>query len=119
MHVDDCIFCKLANGQIPTELLYEDEQVACFRDTNPQTEVHLLLLPKKHYRDIQDLAQTEEGREDAAALLAAIPQIASRLGLSETGFRVINNCGKGAGQSVFHVHFHIMSDPAKLQDRLV
>ncbi len=117
MHEDNCIFCKLANGQIPTDMVYENEWVACFRDTNPQTQTHVLLMPKNHYADIRELASTEAGRADWAHILEAVPVIADILGVED--FRVINNRGKGAGQSVFHVHFHILSDPAKLREHLI
>ncbi len=116
--MEDCIFCKLAKGEIPTEMVYEDDQVACFKDANPQAETHVLIVPKKHFKDIVELSESEEGREAAAAVLAAVPKIAAKLGVCEKGFRLINNCGKGAGQSVFHVHFHLLSDK-RLQETLL
>lgn len=114
---DNCIFCKISNGEIPTDMIYENEHVACFKDNNPQTERHFLLVPKNHYHDLIDLA--ENGAEDAAHLLAAIPEISKQEDFEESGFRVINNCGKGAGQSVFHVHFHLLTDESKLRETLV
>ncbi len=113
----DCIFCKLANGEIPTEIVYENESVTCFKDANPQTETHLLLLTKNHYANALELFSQSE--EDSLAIIKAIPEIASKLNLEEQGLRIINNCGEKAGQSVFHVHFHIMSDADKLRERLV
>lgn len=114
----DCIFCKLANGEIPTQMVYQDEQVACFKDMNPQAETHVLIVPKKHFSDIEDLAASPEGAEAMTAVLRAVPKIARILGVREKGYRLINNCGEGAGQSVFHVHFHLLSD-AKLREKLV
>lgn len=116
--MDDCIFCKLANGEIPTQMVYQDEKVACFRDMNPQAETHVLIVPKQHFKDIEELAASPAGREAMQAVLEAVPKIAEVLGVREAGYRLINNCGPGAGQSVFHVHFHLLSD-AKLKDILV
>lgn len=115
---EECIFCKLAQGEIPTQMIFENERIACFRDANPQAQTHVLIVPKKHYKDLADLMSSPEGREDYLAVGLAIPQIARLLGVTESGYRIINNCGPGAGQSVFHVHFHLVSDP-KLQETLV
>lgn len=114
---EDCIFCQIANGKVPTEMVYENEDVACFKDNAPQTKVHLLLVPKEHYKDILELS--EDGLDEATKLLKALHTVVKQENLEEHGFRVINNCGKGAGQSVKHVHFHIMSDPDKLKSTLV
>lgn len=116
--MDDCIFCKLANGSIPTDMVYQNEDIACFRDANPQAETHVLIVPKAHFKDVLDLASSEEGKKAMTAVLEAVPEIVRILGLEPKGFRLINNCGKGAGQSVFHVHFHLLSDQG-LKERLV
>lgn len=108
--MEDCIFCKLANGEIPTEMVYEDDKLSCFKDINPQAETHVLIVPKAHFKDIEALAADEAGRETMTAVLEAIPKIARKLGVAEKGYRIINNCGAGAGQSVFHVHFHLLAD---------
>lgn len=118
MQKPDCIFCKLANGEISTAMVYENDQIACFKDASPQAQTHVLIVPKQHYHNIEDLGRTAAGRDDAAAVLAAVPEIAAILGVGDSGYRVINNCGSGAGQTVFHVHFHLLSDP-KLKDKLV
>lgn len=117
--MDDCLFCKLANGKIPVEFIYEDEELVCFADQSPQTEVHVLIVPKKHYVDLLDASGHDEGRAFFEAFPGALVEIASRLGVDERGFRLITNNGKGAGQSVFHLHFHLMSDREKLREGLV
>ena len=122
MHDPECIFCKIASGSLGTEFIYEDERVVAFHDMNPQAKQHVLLIPKNHYPSVLDLAQQaahdSDTAADWAALLAAVPQVKERLGIADEGFRLINNCGEGAGQSVFHVHLHVLSDE-KLQERLV
>ncbi len=117
--MDDCIFCKLANGQIPTEMVYENDLVACFKDNNPQTRTHCLIVPKTHYRDILDMGAKADWATLGPALEDCIDQVTTKLGIKDQGFRLINNCGEGAGQSVFHVHFHLMSDPEKLKEKLL
>lgn len=117
MNKSDCIFCKIIKGEIESEIVYQDEQVICFKDNNPQANVHLLLMPKNHYEDILDLAQN--GSSDMQALAEALTKIVCQEDLASQGFRLINNCGAEAGQSVFHVHFHLLSDASKLKDTLV
>ncbi len=117
MKDSDCIFCKLAHGDIPTQMVYEDERIVCFKDQSPQADVHALIVPKHHYRDLIELAAGDPA--DSQAIFAAIPEIAFKLGIGDAGFRLINNCGQGAGQSVFHVHFHLLSDVEKLKEKLV
>jgi len=101
----DCIFCKLVSGEIPTETVYEDEQVLAFRDRNPVAPTHLLVIPKKH---IEGLGAAEDG--DGAVLgklQLAVGKVAAELELED--FRVVTNNGKGAGQSVFHLHYHLLA----------
>ena len=102
--MSDCIFCKLANKEIPTEFLYEDENVVAFNDLNPLMPVHVLVVPKNHYNNIIDgiPASTLE------SVTNAIAAVTEKMGIKETGFRVITNTGKHGGQSVNHVHFHIL-----------
>jgi histidine triad (HIT) family protein len=104
--MEGCIFCRIAAGQIPTNFLYEDEEIAAFRDINPRAPVHILIIPKKH---LASLAQVEE--EDTA-LLGRICLTARRLaeseGIADTGYRLISNCGKDSGQEVAHLHFHLL-----------
>jgi histidine triad (HIT) family protein len=104
--MDDCIFCRIAAGQIPATILHEDGEIAAFRDINPRAPVHILIIPKKH---IASLAQIEE--EDVA-LLGRICQLVRRLaeseGIAQTGYRLISNCGRDSGQEVAHLHFHLL-----------
>lgn len=101
----DCIFCKIAEGVIPSKKVYEDEACLAFHDINPQTPVHILVIPKTH------IASADEVTAETSALVAkifeAIPKIAKEAGLVN-GYRVITNCGEDACQSVKHLHFHIM-----------
>ncbi len=102
----DCIFCKIAAGEIPSACLYEDEYVFAFKDINPQAPVHFLVIPKQHIPSID--AISEENSCVAAKCFEVIPKIASKLGLTG-GYRVISNCGADAGQTVFHLHFHVIA----------
>jgi len=113
--MEDCIFCKIANGEIPTEMVYEDEFVAAFKDLNPQAPVHILVVPKKHYDNVM---QVGENDDIISKIYSAINKIAKREHFDESGFRVINNCGKDAGQTVIHMHFHIIAGKT-LGDKIV
>ena len=100
----DCIFCKIVNGDIPSNKVYEDDTVLAFHDIAPQMPVHVIVIPKMH------IASAVEVNEDNSAVIGhifeVIPKIAKDLGL-DNGFRIINNCGKDGGQTVGHIHFHI------------
>lgn len=102
----NCIFCKIAAGDIPSEIVQEDERVVAFRDTNPQAPTHVLVIPRKHVATINDLAQ--EDAEDVGRLFLVAAEIAKREGIDESGYRVVMNCMEGAGQSVFHIHLHVL-----------
>ena len=104
--MSDCIFCKIANGEIPSTIVYEDENVTAFKDLNPQAPIHILVVPKKHYDNVLDV---EENDNIISKIYEAINKIAEQLGIDKDGFRVINNCGKDAGQEVMHVHFHMLA----------
>jgi histidine triad (HIT) family protein len=104
--MEDCIFCKIVAGEIPCKKVYEDEQVLAFYDVNPAAPVHVLVIPKKHIRDI-----TQVSAEDMAIVSAVIltaQKIVKEMNLSEDGFRVVINTGKMGGQTVPHLHFHIL-----------
>ena len=103
--MDDCLFCKIISGDIPSTKVYEDEYTFAFRDINPQAPTHVLLVPKAHVKDVADGASLPD--ETLAHLLRVIGKIARQEGL-EGGFRVISNCGPDACQSVPHLHFHIL-----------
>lgn len=101
-----CLFCRVVAGEIPADIIYQDEQAVAFRDVNPQAPVHALVIPRQH---IASLKEAEQG--DAATLghlLQVAARIAAEQGLSESGFRTVINTGAGAGQSVFHLHLHII-----------
>jgi len=102
-----CIFCKIAAKEIPSTVVYENEDVICINDLKPVTPVHVLIIPKKHFDDILDLSTTQEGIEAMTAVLKAIPEVVRITGL-EKGFRLINNCREQGGQTVMHVHFHLI-----------
>ena len=99
----DCIFCKIANHEIPSTVVYEDDQVIAFDDLNPQAPVHTLVIPKKHSSDIADNVPAET----MGAMAHAIQEVAKAKGL-EDGFRVISNKGVNAGQTVMHFHMHVL-----------
>ena len=103
----DCIFCKIAGKEIPSTIVYEDEQVLAFKDLEPQAPVHVLVIPKKHVESVAALQ--EEDKELAAHILVeVIPKLAKDLGVEEKGFRVVTNTGVEGGQSVKHLHFHLL-----------
>jgi len=105
----DCIFCAIANGEIPTNKVYEDDKILAFYDLEPQAPVHILIIPKEHIKWAYDV--NEENSPVIAHIFAKIPEIAKKLGI-EDGFRIVNNCGALAGQSVQHLHFHLMAGRA-------
>ncbi|MFR7873879.1 MAG: histidine triad nucleotide-binding protein [Christensenellales bacterium] len=105
--MDDCIFCKIVKGEIPSEKVYEDEKVLAFKDINPVTPIHVLIIPKKHFKDVLDVK--EEDKEIIADLFQSINKIAKTLGIEKNGFRIVNNCGEDAGQEVMHLHFHLLA----------
>ena len=101
----DCLFCSIIAGEIPSTKVYEDERVLAFRDINPQAPTHILVVPKAHIADCDGV--TEENSAVVAHIFAVIPQIARAEGLTG-GYRVVSNCGADAGQTVQHLHFHIL-----------
>ncbi len=103
--MEDCIFCKIAAGEIPSKKVYEDDSVLAFYDINPMAKVHILVIPKTHIDSVAEI--TEENAPLVAHIFTVIARIAREQGLTE-GFRVVSNCGPAAGQSVKHLHFHIL-----------
>ena len=101
----DCIFCKIVAGEIPSTKVYEDELVFAFRDINPQAPTHILVIPKAHIPSVN--AVTGENSQVVAHIFEVIPKIAAAENLTG-GYRVVSNCGPDAGQTVFHLHFHIL-----------
>jgi histidine triad (HIT) family protein len=104
--MDNCLFCRIVNKEIPAVVAYEDEQVMAFADINPQAPVHLLVIPKAHIPSLNDLDSTKG--EIITAVFAAIARIAREQGLADDGYRVVVNCGQRAGQTVDHIHFHLL-----------
>ena len=101
----DCIFCKIAKGEIPAKKAYEDDSVIAFYDLEPQAPVHILIIPKEH------IASCAEINSDNSAVVSHIFEVASKLGKElglENGYRIVNNCGADGGQTVHHLHFHLM-----------
>jgi len=103
----NCIFCKIIAKKIPSKIVYEDEQVTAFEDVNPQAPVHILVVPRKHLSEIHTM--TEKDRELVGHLFFTAKKIAEEKGLDARGYRLVINNGAGAGQTVFHVHLHILS----------
>lgn len=102
----DCLFCRMVAGDIRPDVVYEDEQVLAFRDISPQAPVHVLLIPKKHVANLDDL-----GDDDAALaghLLLTARRLARELGVAGDGFRLVSNCNRNGGQTVYHLHFHLL-----------
>lgn len=105
-----CLFCSIAEGSIPSAKVYEDEKVYAFKDIAPQAPVHVLIIPKKHIESAQ--AVTEEDNELLCSMFAAARHIARELGVDETGYRLITNVGADAGQTVPHLHLHLLGGKA-------
>lgn len=101
----DCIFCKIANGEIPSNKVYEDEKILAFYDLEPQAPVHVLVIPKEHICCADAL--NNENSEIVGYIFSKIPEITAKLGLTN-GYRIVNNCKEDGGQTVFHLHFHIL-----------
>ena len=105
--MEDCLFCKIIKGEIPSEKVYEDEDILAFNDINPIAPVHVLVIPKKH---ITSLAHMQEGDEELIGkIYKVINKIAEEKGVKEDGYRVVVNCGENGGQEVMHLHFHLLA----------
>ena len=104
--MDNCLFCKMANGAIPVKKIYEDEILFAIEDINPVAPMHVLVIPKKHLVNSLGLAPEDDQMVGQVYRVAA--QLARERGLAEDGFRIVNNNNAGAGQSVFHIHFHLL-----------
>ena len=102
-----CIFCKIIEGEIPSQKVYEDEKVIAFNDINPVAHYHILVVPNKHYESIIDINENE--MEIVAHIHNVINKIANEKGFDKAGFRIINNCGNDGGQEVKHIHYHILA----------
>jgi|TARA_B100000959_G_scaffold162841_1_gene170614 histidine triad (HIT) family protein len=102
----DCLFCKIANHDIPSDIVYEDERVVAFNDINPQAPVHLLIIPRKHISTINDIETADESL--VGYLVSVAKKLAEKNDLSEPGYRIVMNCNQQGGQTVFHIHLHLL-----------
>jgi histidine triad (HIT) family protein len=102
----DCLFCSIVEGETPADTVYQDERSLAFRDINPQAPVHVLVVPRDHMESLDDASQKDEAL--LGHLLRVAARVANEQGLSETGYRTVINTGAGAGQSVFHLHVHVL-----------
>ena len=102
----DCLFCRIIAGEIPSDVIYQDERSIVFRDINPQAPAHLLVIPREHLDSLDDASQKDEAM--LGHLLRVAARVANEQGLSESGYRTVINTGAGAGQSVFHLHVHVL-----------
>ena len=110
MAEQNCLFCRIVAGEIPAEKVYEDETAIAFRDINPQAPVHVLVIPRAHVASLDEARQVEEA--ELGRLLLAAVRVAHQEGLAEGGYRTVINTGAGAGQSVFHLHLHVIGGRA-------
>jgi len=105
--MEDCIFCKIVKGEIPSQKVYEDEYILGFKDITPQAPVHILLIPKKHIANLLEVSPEDQ------FILGHLPGVVKKLvqdqGIAENGFRLVTNCGEEAGQTVHHLHFHLLA----------
>ena len=104
--MSDCVFCKIVSGQIPSQKVFEDEDIIAVRDINPQAPVHVLILPKKHLASVLEVH--ESGGEFTRRLVQVVRTIARQEGIAERGFRLLTNTGPDGGQAVAHLHFHLL-----------
>lgn len=106
MRADGCIFCKIIKKDIPSEIVFEDNEVLAFKDLRPQAPVHILIIPKYHIEKVSDL--NEKNVDLVGNLILTAKNIAREKGIEESGYRIIINCNKDAGQEVFHLHAHLL-----------
>ena len=102
----DCVFCKIASKEIPSKIIYEDDEILVFNDLEPAAPTHVLIIPKKHIRSANEIT-TDENQKIIGNIFRKVPEIAQKLNL-ENGFRIVNNCGDDGGQTVNHLHFHLL-----------
>ncbi len=108
--MEDCLFCKIINGEIPSKKVYEDDMMLAFYDIDPQAPEHIVIVPKTHIKSANEIDETNV--KYVTHIWEKIPQIAKEHGFAENGYRVVNNCGADGGQSVPHLHFHLMGGRA-------
>lgn len=112
--MEDCIFCKIIKGEIPSNKVYEDDDILAFKDIKPAAPIHILVIPKKHVKSLNEI----DDAQLISKIMFAVKNIAKELGFANEGYRVINNCGENGGQAVPHLHFHILAG-TKLGEKIV
>ena len=105
--MSDCIFCKIINGEIPSSKLYEDDKVLAFRDIEPQAPQHIIIIPKQHIASANEISA--ENEEIIGKVFVVAAKLARELGFDNSGYRIVNNCGADGGQTVKHLHFHLLA----------
>ena len=105
--MSDCLFCKILDGEIPADIVYESDTAIAFRDINPQAPTHVLIIPRKHIATINDIEEADQGL--VGSLYTAAREIAREEGYAESGYRAVMNCNEDAGQTVFHIHLHLLA----------
>ena len=106
----ECIFCKVVSGEMPNEIIYKKDGVVAFHDISPKAPVHLLLIPEKHIATLNDLDESDH--DLMGTLMLSAKEVAAQFGLSENGYRLVMNCNNDAGQSVYHIHCHLLGGRA-------
>lgn len=114
--MENCVFCKIINKEISSDIVYEDDKIIAFKDINPATPIHILVVPKKHIETLLDVKK--EDSELIAHIYQVINKVARDNNFADDGFRVITNCGRDSGQEVMHIHFHILAG-TKMGDKIV
>ena len=112
----DCLFCKIIDREIPGDIVYEDDKVLAFNDINPVAPYHILVIPKKHIKSLNEIENVDE--KIISKIMFTIKNIAKEQGFAEEGYRVINNCGENGGQEVAHLHFHVLAGK-KLGEKII
>ena len=105
--MEDCLFCKIIRGEVPSKKVYEDDEIYAFEDINPAAPIHILFVPKKHIESIAKIEKEDEAL--IGKIYTVINKIAEEKGVKDKGYRVVTNCGKDAGQTVKHLHFHLLA----------
>jgi len=102
----DCLFCRIINKEIPADIVYEDDDMLVFKDIDPQADVHLLAVPKKHIPTLNDVSSEDDRM--LGAIIRKLGDLARQAGIAEGGYRLVVNCNRNAGQEVFHLHYHLL-----------
>ncbi len=104
--MQSCVFCKIVAGEIPSKKVYEDDALLAFEDVNPAAPVHILIIPKKHMETLHEIQDAD--KKLIGSIFIAANEITRKKGIAQEGFRIVANCGENGGQTVFHIHFHLL-----------